>query len=189
MPGGADEVFKHSQTGKQTFVIKGEKVPNAAGIRRVLAMLGGPTATYEEFVSGAHANLRGGLDRGGIFVALDWRRIACGLPEWIQGRAGFAAQQPDGIGGCADSGAAWAEKEGCWENYAGKMQPFEAAVAPPEGVRRDGDVYMTLFGRQGLYHAETIRRDMGGAFAEVKMPGSTAKAHAPMEFVALKKMD
>ena len=30
-----DEVFKHSETGKQTFVIKAEKGPNAAGIRRV----------------------------------------------------------------------------------------------------------------------------------------------------------
>src|SRR5580658_3730262 len=33
VPTGPDEIFKHSQTGKQTFVIKGEKVPNAAGIR------------------------------------------------------------------------------------------------------------------------------------------------------------
>ena len=38
---GEDEVFKNSITGKQTFVIKAEKVPNAAGIRRVMAMLGG----------------------------------------------------------------------------------------------------------------------------------------------------
>src|SRR6185295_3021239 len=39
---GADEVFKHYMTGKETFRIKAEKVPNAAGIKRVMEMLGGP---------------------------------------------------------------------------------------------------------------------------------------------------
>jgi NADH-quinone oxidoreductase subunit G len=48
---GQNEVFKNSLTGKQTFVIQGEKVPNAAGIRRVLALLGGPTATFDELFS------------------------------------------------------------------------------------------------------------------------------------------
>ena len=37
--------------------------------------------------------------------------------------------------------AAWAEKDGCWENFAGKIQPFAAAIRPPEGARREGDVY------------------------------------------------
>src|SRR5689334_20884486 len=49
----SDEVFKHSITGKETFRIKAEKVPNAAGIRRVMQMLGGPSATFDEFVKGA----------------------------------------------------------------------------------------------------------------------------------------
>ena len=39
---GQNEVFKNYMTGKQTFVIQAEKVPNAAGIRRILALLGGP---------------------------------------------------------------------------------------------------------------------------------------------------
>jgi len=38
---GEDQVFKHYMTHKETFRIKAEKVPNAAGIRRVLGMLGG----------------------------------------------------------------------------------------------------------------------------------------------------
>src|SRR5438067_3762048 len=45
---GEDQVFKHYMTHKETFRIKAEKVPNAAGIRRVLKLLGGPTATWEE---------------------------------------------------------------------------------------------------------------------------------------------
>src|SRR5207302_1300464 len=45
---GQDEVFKNPTNGKQTFVIKAEKVPNAAGIRRVIEMMGGPSATWDE---------------------------------------------------------------------------------------------------------------------------------------------
>src|SRR5207249_2269724 len=43
-----DEVFKNYMSGKVTFTIKAEKVPNAAGIRRVIEMLGGPSSTLQE---------------------------------------------------------------------------------------------------------------------------------------------
>src|SRR5687767_14143078 len=39
---GKDEVFKHPESGKVTFTIKAEKVPNAAGVRRMLQKLSGP---------------------------------------------------------------------------------------------------------------------------------------------------
>src|SRR5436190_12976390 len=45
---GQDEVFKNSLTGKPTFTIKAQKVPNAAGVKRVIEKRGGPTASYEE---------------------------------------------------------------------------------------------------------------------------------------------
>src|SRR3954463_15787882 len=39
----ANEVFKNPANDKMTFTIQAEKVPNAAGIRRVIAQLAGPT--------------------------------------------------------------------------------------------------------------------------------------------------
>src|SRR5215469_6980560 len=45
---GQDEVFKNPATGKQTFVIKAEKVPNAAGIRRVIELIGGAKAEWRD---------------------------------------------------------------------------------------------------------------------------------------------
>ena len=51
----ADEVFKNPTNGKVTFTIKAEKVPNAAGIKRVIDMLGGPTATWDDFVKDRRA--------------------------------------------------------------------------------------------------------------------------------------
>ncbi|MGA3065830.1 MAG: 2Fe-2S iron-sulfur cluster-binding protein [Tepidisphaeraceae bacterium] len=185
---GQDEIFRHSQTGKQTFVIKAEKVPNAAGIRRVLALLGGTTATFDDLLHDNRPdlrNLRGGWIVGGY------------LSPWVPGqlpsifRAGFKVVQdllPSSLSESADvliPSAAWAEKEGCWENFAGKIQPFEAAVRPPEGVRRDGDVYLSLLGRSGLYHADSIRSEMGPPFTDVKMAEPSGNTPAHMEFVAL----
>jgi len=44
--------------GKETFRIKAEKVPNSAGIRRVMKMLGGVSATLDEFVAAAKPELK-----------------------------------------------------------------------------------------------------------------------------------
>src|SRR4051794_39100998 len=54
----ADEVFENPANGKVTFTIKAEKVPNAAGIKRVIETLGGPTATWDDFVAGATPELK-----------------------------------------------------------------------------------------------------------------------------------
>ncbi len=184
---GEDEVFYNSLTKKETFRIKAEKVPNAAGIRRVIEQLGGPTASFEDFSAGATPEikaLKGGWIVGGYHS--DW------LPKMLPGlfKKGFKVVQdllPNAITASADvllPAAAWAEKDGTWENYAGRLQAFCAAIAPLEGTRREGDVYLKLLGRTGLYNAEDVRAEMGGVFAEVKIP--EPEAHEPaFEFVEL----
>ena len=184
---GEDEVFKHYMTGKETFRIKAEKVPNAAGIRRVLALLGGTTATFEDFVKAEKAELKN--------VKAGW--IVGGyLSSWLPKdqpapfKKGFRVVQdilPSSMADAADvvlPGAAWAEKEGCWENFAGKMQAFAAAVAPPEGARREGNVYYRLMGRAGQYVAADVRSEMGQPFASVKVP-SGKEAEPAFEFAEL----
>src|SRR4051812_20966232 len=62
-PAGEDEVFTNSLTKKETFRIRAEKVPNAAGIRRVLAMLRGPQASFADLADATRpevAKLKGG---------------------------------------------------------------------------------------------------------------------------------
>jgi len=80
--------------------------------------------------------------------------------------------------------ACWAETEGTWENFAGKIQSFAAAVPGPEGTRRAGDVYYTLLGKAGLYNAQVVRQEMGEAFAAVQLPSDNVEAPA-YEFVEL----
>jgi len=192
----SDEVFKNSLTGKETFRIKAEKVPNAAGVRRVMQVLGGPTATFEEFTAAKPAGkaaagatglakLKGGWIVGGYLS--NW--VPAKMPALFRAGNYRVVQDilPSGLSDAADvliPGAAWAEKDGSWENHAGKIQAFAAAIAPPEGAVREGDVYYKMLGRTGLYNAEVVRREMGEPFAVVKVPERDAK-EAAFEFVEL----
>jgi NADH-quinone oxidoreductase subunit G len=184
---GEDEVFRHYLTREETFRIKAEKVPNAAGVRRVMKMLGGTTAEFADFVAAATPAikaLKGGWIVGGY------------LSQWLpkdqpaQLKRGFRVVQdilPSSLADAADAllpAAAWAEKDGCWENWQGRIQAFAAAVAPPHGARREGDVYLSLLGRSGLYNAAAVRREMGAPFESVQIPRDDVPA-PPMEFVEL----
>ena len=183
---GEDEVFKHYDSGKETFRIKAEKVPNAAGIRRVMDLLGGPRSTFDELAgaNGQVQKLRGGWIVGGYLGK--W--LPSTVPSTL--RSGFRVVQdilPNTLTDTADvllPSAAWAEKDGCWENYAGRIQPFAAAIQPPEGARREGDVYYKLLGRPGMYNAEAVRQEMGEPFDVVRL--ATEKEEAPaFEFAEL----
>jgi NADH-quinone oxidoreductase subunit G len=168
---GQDEIFTNPANGKQTFVIKAEKVPNSAGIRRVLGMLGGTTCEWNDLAAlPAAAKLKGGWIVGGYLS--NW--IPRELPAPV--KKGLRIVQdilPNSLTAAADVTlpmACWAETEGTWENFGGKLQAFTAAVPPPEGAKRAGDVYFTVIGRPGMYNAEQIRGEMGGPFAEVQAP-------------------
>ena len=183
----ADDVFKHNVSGKETFRIQAEKVPNAAGINRVIEVLGGPRASFDELGANptdAIKKLKGGWVVGGYLSK--W--LPASLPAVL--RSGFRVVQdilPSALTDSADvllPSAAWAEKDGCWENFAGKVQPFVAAVQPPEGTRREGDVYYRLLGRPGVYNAEAVRQEMGEPFATVMLPSDKEEAPA-FEFAEL----
>ena len=185
---GENEKFKNPATGKQTFEIQAEKVPNKKGIWRVMEMLGGVRANYDEMVAGTRpeiAKLKGGWIVGGYLSA--WLGIA---PQPAAFKKGFRVVQdilPSSLSSSCDillPAAAWAEKDGSWENYAGKVQAFQAAVSPPDGTRREGDVYYRLMGRAGSYHAGDVRSEMGGDLASVSIPDENAIEPA-FEFVEL----
>jgi NADH-quinone oxidoreductase subunit G len=176
---GANESFKNSVNGKTTFTIQAEKVPNAAGIRRVIKQLGGPTATMEELAKST--KLKGGWIVGGY------------LSAWTSGITfprGFKVVQdilPSALADGADillPAASWAEKDGSWENFAGKVQTFAAAIPPADGARREGDIYYRLLSRTGFYNAAAVRREMGEPFDTVAPPSETRDEPA-FEFAEL----
>lgn len=179
---GQNEVFKNSTNGKQTFEIQAEKVPNKKGVLRVFELLGGANLDFDTFIQGTPdtKKLKAGWIVGGY------------LSDWV-GKAvfpkGFKVVQDIFGSGLADKAdivlpsAAWAEKGGCWENFAGRIQAFDG-IAPIEGTRREGDVYYKLLGRPGLYNAAVVRSEMGDAFAGLALP-TDQKQEPAFEFAAL----
>ena len=184
---GQDQVFKHYMTGKETFRIKAEKVPNATGIRRILSQLAGPQASWDDLVAATRDDVKR--------VKAGWI-VGNYLSNWLPAaqppafKKGFRVLQDTlatDLSAKADivlPNTFWAETDGTWENYAGKIQPFAAATPPPDGTRRAGDVYYTLLGRPGLYNAATVRKEMGEPFASVKLPSDKEEAPA-FDFVEL----
>jgi NADH-quinone oxidoreductase subunit G len=178
---GQNDKFFNSLTGKQTFEIQAEKVPNRKGIERVMQQLGGRTMTWDQLSGGTAGALSAAWVVGGYLST--WVKD---VPSALRG-AFVVAQDtlPNEIVRNADvvlPSAFWAEKAGTWENYAGKLQPFDAAIAPPEGTRREGDVYFKLLGRTGFYNADAVRKEIGGDLAKIELPKDEASSPA-FEFV------
>ena len=188
VPQGEETTFT-GPTGETTFTIQGEKVPNAAGIRRVIEQLGGPSADADEFAdrsTDATKTLKAGWVVGGYLS--NW--LPATLPAAFT--ESFTVAQdilPNALTDSANvvlPAAAWAEKDGCWENFNNLIQPFAAAVTPPPGARREGDVFYKLLGKKGLYAAADVRSDMGEAFDLTPPPAASADAEElEYEFVEL----
>lgn len=180
----SDEVFKNSLTGQETFRIQAEKVPNRRGVERVVAALGGPTEKWHDFTNSSPGRFKGGWIVGGYHS--DW--LGGELPAVL--KSGFRVVQdllPNILTRQCDvllPSAAWAEKAGTWENHAGILQLFEAALEPSDGTAREGDVYHKLLGRTGRYSAAKIREELGEPFSSLKPPTADAPSSA-FEFVEL----
>lgn len=181
VPGvGQDESFPKGRTNgaPARFTIRAEKCPNRRGVERVLDGLGGNRSTFEEFTRRA---------AGGAFSAA-W--IVGGYPNpWVSkelaaaaGKLEFLVVQdllPSDLSNAAAvllPACAWAEREGCFVNHAGLVQPFSAALPPPEGAQRDGQFLYALAGHTGLYRAAKVREMMAG-----QMPAFAALHAAPPE--------
>jgi NADH-quinone oxidoreductase subunit G len=178
----ADDVFKHYLSGKETFRIQKEKVPNKNGILKVLEKLGGPTATLEELAG--NAKLAGGWIVGGYLS--NWVTPSLKLPKGFKVLQDTLATSLTETVDVVIPSAFWAEKEGTWINHAGKAQVFTKAIDTPEGVFAEGEVYHKLLERQTKYAAADVRAELGEGFAELVVPTEQEAAGASaMEFAEL----
>jgi predicted molibdopterin-dependent oxidoreductase YjgC len=57
-------------------------------------------------------------------------------------------------------GAAYAERDGSYVNFADRLQTVRWAIRPPAGVRPEGSVYWELLGRKGLYNSQAVLEEI-----------------------------
>jgi len=168
---GDDQKFPlGSNNGTTKFTILKEKCPNRRGIETILKAFGGAALTFDEFCKKALA---------GEFTAA-W--ITGGYPEpWIQKDTAKIAEKlellvfQDIFENDLCHGAAmilpscsWAEREGSFVNAAGTLQPFERAIAPPDGAKQDGQYLYDIAGYSGLYRAAKVRELMAAEVPAMK---------------------
>jgi NADH-quinone oxidoreductase subunit G len=171
-----DEVFRHYISKEETFRIQAEKVPNRAGVQRVLDRVGGNVMSWEDFSGKAIPAIKAVWVTGGYHS--HWTGTE--LPATIK-KAYTVVQDllPSSLTSSADvllPSAAWVEKDGSWENYKGVTQAFSAAFAPRDGAVAEGTVIARLMGRR--YDAQALRKELGEPFSTAKLP-TTAEADEP----------
>jgi NADH-quinone oxidoreductase subunit G len=160
---------------KVKFTISRERCPNRRGIERIIEGLGGATLSFADFSSAAAEGKFAGA----------W--ISGGYPiDWVDKDFAKAAEKIDFVvlhdlfptKLCATAeiilpSCPFSERSGTFMNIAGKIQPFEPAVNPPTGYRRDGQVLYDLAEMTGLYQPGKVRRLMAETmpeFADVGWP-------------------
>lgn len=181
---GQDQTFPVGATGDDVkFTIRNEKCPNRRGVEQIVTQAGGLTLTFDEFCQKAGE---------GAFAAA-W--IVGGYPEpWVTkelkaaaGKIGLIVAQdlfPNDLTVAATlvlPACTFAERDGSFMNHAGALQPFDRAISPPDGAKRDGQYLFEIAGYSGLYRGERVREMMAeeiAAFAEVhETPATPVHQH------------
>lgn len=151
------------------FVIRAEKAPNARGVRRVLEAAGGEVANFDGFLAALRDGSVGGAVITGNYPS-DW--VTPALAEALEAHPFVLIDTlPTQLTERAEvvlPGAAWVEKEGCFENATGRIQAFERAIEPPDFARAEAQIGLDLLAHlraaiPASYSAEATRREMTAA--------------------------
>lgn len=170
---GQDDLYPKDVHGKPAlptkFTIRAEKCPNRRGVEAVLKHFEGDVMSFSTvldqiekgeietlFVLGGDpegwisADDVGKLDRLNLLIVQDI------LESTANSKAQFVL-----------AGGAWAEKDGTFVNHNGLAQAIHRGLRGPEDSRPDGRILMELLGRSGLFHASTLRQEIGGEIPEL----------------------
>lgn len=158
---GKDEKFPSG------FVIHAEKCPNRCGVEKIVSRLGGGLLNWGDFL--------GRLENesfGAVWVTGGYKT------EWNDAATAekFAGVKCLIVQDCFSSplyeradyqlpGATFAERAGSYVNFNDRLQSFDWAIRPPQGVKVEGPFYWQLSGRPGLYSARQVLDDVAREIA------------------------
>ena len=158
---GEDEQFKGG------FTIRAEKCPNRRGVAEIVGHYMGRAATIDDVAAAVAAG-----DVPAVWVSGGYKT------DWIDDEStqSLAAAKLLVVQDAFDSplaaaatyrlpGATFAEREGSYVNFAGRLQSFRWAVRPPAGVRSEGSTYWELLGRTGLYKAPRVLEELAAGIS------------------------
>ncbi|MER3416477.1 MAG: ferredoxin [Gemmataceae bacterium] len=148
-------------TGAERFVIRAEKCPNGTGLRWLMQRL----RRLENFQ--ASLSSLGSLEGASLIVFGGY------LTPWLDSSMLKSLREadylavfelfPNELTESADllvPAATFAEKEGTFINYKGLAQAITRAIRPFGNNLTEGEILWRLLGRQGLYNASEVRKEM-----------------------------
>jgi len=149
---GKDEKFPMG------FTIHAEKCPNRRGVEPIVARLGGSLLNWGDFLGRLESESFGAV----------WL-TGGGHAEWNDAVTAekFAAEKCLIVQDCFTSplyeradyqlpGATYPERAGSFVNSSNRLQSFDWAVRPPQGVKVEGQLYWQLVGLPGLYQSRLV---------------------------------
>jgi NADH-quinone oxidoreductase subunit G len=162
---GEDDSYPKDRRGRPVepikFTIRAEKCPNRRGVEEVLKHFEGSVIGFERALNAAKKSeatavfLTGGYpDKG----ALD--RFAELPADLLLAVTDIFQSAPSTHAKYVVPATAFSEKEGVYVNRAGLAQTLHRACRPPMETRAEGQLFMDLAGRSGLYNAATVRKEL-----------------------------
>lgn len=154
-----DQQFPRGANGNARFTIAREKAPNRRGIERIIESLAGPSATFAEFCAQAvESKFAGAWICGGYpgdWVSQDLVKAADKIPFLVLHDL-FVSKLVD-TAEIILPACPFSERSGSFMNAGGRIQPFDWAVRPPDGGKRDGQFFQDMAEITGLYQPAKIR--------------------------------
>lgn len=166
---GQDDTYPKDRKGNPIapvkFVIRAEKCPNRRGVEAVLRHFQGEVLGFDRAIAEAG---RGAIQALYLTGGYSPRAGAWLSPDHLQAlkKVGLLVAQ-DIFGGDLIGlakymlpAASFAEKDGTFVNHANLAQALHWAVRPGALARTDGQVFLDLLERSGLFQAAALRREM-----------------------------
>lgn len=165
---GPVPVIGEGEKFKNGFTIHAEKCPNRRGVEEVLRHFTGGVMSFAEFVgevaSGGFgaAWLSGGHKKSDWIDAATTEKLAAAKVLVVQDLFTSPAWE---TAAWQLPGAAFAERDGSYVNFADHLQSFTWAVRPPVGVWTEGQLVWRLLNRPGMYKARPVMQEIAATIA------------------------
>jgi NADH-quinone oxidoreductase subunit G len=166
---GEDDRFPKDRKGKPIepvkFTIRAEKCPNRRGVEEILRHFQGEVVGFAEMLRAAGAGelkalyiTAGYSPRAGRWISEEQAENLKNVPLLVV--HDLFGTPASNLARYVLPAASFAEKDGTFVNQAGLAQAIHWAVRPGPGMRTDGQVFLDLLQRKGLFHAATLRQEL-----------------------------
>jgi NADH-quinone oxidoreductase subunit G len=162
------------------FVIHAEKCPNRRGVEAVLQHFTGNVLGFAEFLNQLDHESNGNQRINGVWIGGGYHE------PWIDEAS---AQRFRGLRELVVQdlfasplwdratyqlpGAAFPERDGCYVNYADRIQYARWAIRPPAGVWVEGPLYARLLNMPGLYNSRKVLSELAAKIPYFEVAGGT----------------